>query len=193
VWIFEYHARGQVPILNWFLYAYLTVAAAHFAAARLLSGTDDRLRPGWFRLAPLFAAGGGVLLFCLVNVEVADFWSQGERITFRFSAGLAPDLSYTIAWALFAVGLLVVGLVLASRAVRLSAIALLAVTVGKAGLHDLARLTGLYRVASLLGLAIALIVVALLLQRFVLRGRAAAPPAAPSDGTPPSPAPPEAS
>jgi uncharacterized membrane protein len=183
-WILEYHARGQTPLLNWFLYAYLTVAAAHFAVARFLSGADDRLRPGWPRLAPLAAAGGGLLLFFLVNVEVADFWSQGERVTFRFSAGLAPDLTYTIAWAVFAIGLLVAGLVLRSRAVRLSAIALLGGTVLKAGLHDLGRLSGLYRVGSLLGLAVALILVALLLQRFVLRARDA-PPAAPP--APPAP------
>jgi uncharacterized membrane protein len=178
-WIFRYHARGQSPILNWFLYAYLLVAGAHLAVAWLLSGADDRLFPRWPRLSALAAAGGGILLFFLVNVEIADLWSQGERITFRFSAGLAPDLSYTIAWAVFAVALLVAGIALRSRAARLSAIALLGVTVLKGGLHDTAHLEGLYRVASLLGLAVALSVVALLLQRFVLHGRDVAASAAP--------------
>jgi uncharacterized membrane protein len=42
------------------------------------------------------------------------------------------------------------------------------VTVLKAFLHDLARLGGLYRVASFVGLAISLALVAVALQKFVL-------------------------
>ena len=43
------------------------------------------------------------------------------------------------------------------------------VAILKCFLHDLMRLGGLYRVGSLVGLAIALAFVALLLQKFVLR------------------------
>ncbi len=42
------------------------------------------------------------------------------------------------------------------------------ITILKCFLHDLARLGGLYRVASFVGLAACLAIVALLLQRFVL-------------------------
>ena len=66
------------------------------------------------------------------------------------------------------------GLLLRNRAARIGAIALLLVTVLKCFLHDLNRLGGLYRIGSLLGLAVSLVVVGLLLQRFVL---AKAPPA----------------
>jgi uncharacterized membrane protein len=45
------------------------------------------------------------------------------------------------------------------------------VTIGKVFLHDVGELGDLYRVASLLGLAISLILVSLAYQRFVLRGR----------------------
>ena len=45
---------------------------------------------------------------------------------------------------------------------------LLLVTVLKCFLHDLSRLGGLYRVGSLLGLAISLVLVGVLLQRFVM-------------------------
>jgi hypothetical protein len=166
--VLEYQAKSATPIWNWYLYAYLAAAAAFFLGARLLRGGEDRLRPGWPRLGPMLAAGGTVLLFLLVNIEIADFHSAGPRIEFRFSAGLAQDLTYTIAWALFAIGVLVAGVVSTSRAARVAAIALLVVTVLKAFLHDLARLTGLYRVASFVGLAISLALVAIVLQRFVL-------------------------
>ena len=50
-----------------------------------------------------------------------------------------------------------------------AAIALLVVTVVKAFLHDTWSLGGLYRVGSLVGLAVSLAAVAVALQRFVLR------------------------
>jgi uncharacterized membrane protein len=190
-WIFEYHARGQTPILNWFLYAYLLVAGAHFLGARLLAPGGDRLLRRGPRLSALTAGAGAVLLFFLLNIEIADLWSRGARITFRFSAGLAPDLSYTIGWAVFAIGLLVVGVVLRHRGPRIASIALLALTVLKAFLHDLGQLSGLYRVASLIGLAISLALVAVVLQRFVLRGGAPRPSAGPAPPPKPSATPPE--
>ncbi len=167
--ILRYHPKSATPIWNWYLYAYLTAAAAAFLAARLLARGDDRLLPGWPRLSALAAGQGAVLLFALVNVEIADFFSPGPRLVFRFSAGLAQDLTYTIAWAVFAIALLLAGVALASRVGRAAAIALLSLTVLKAFLHDLARLDGLYRVASFLGLAVSLAAVAVVLQRFVLR------------------------
>jgi len=113
-----------------------------------------------------------VLLFLLVNIEIADFFSRGPRITFAFAgASLGQDLSYTLAWAVFAIGLLVSGVVLSSRVSRVASIALLVVTVLKAFLHDLAQLGGLYRVGSFIGLAVSLALVAVALQRFVLSQR----------------------
>jgi uncharacterized membrane protein len=113
-----------------------------------------------------------VLLFTLLNVEIADYFSEGPRLELRLSSGLAADLTYTIGWAVFAVGLLAAGIALRSRAARAAAIALLSVTVLKGFLHDLARLHGLYRVASFVGLAVSLALVAIVLQRFVLRAPA---------------------
>ncbi|HEX9402225.1 MAG TPA: DUF2339 domain-containing protein [Anaeromyxobacter sp.] len=181
--ILHYHPKSATPIWNWYLYAYLTAAAAAFVAARLLAGREDRLGPRWPRLSGLAAAQGAILLFALVNIEIADFFSTGPRLRlriadffssgpsleFRLFAGLGQDLTYTIAWALFAIGLLAAGVALASRPARAAAIALLSATVLKAFLHDLARLEGLYRVGSFVGLAVSLALVAVVLQRFVLR------------------------
>ena len=60
------------------------------------------------------------------------------------------------------------GIVTRSRGARLTALALVAVTACKGFLYDLARLGGLYRVASFVGLAVALALVSLALQKFVL-------------------------
>ena len=113
-------------------------------------------------------AAGTILLFLLLNIEIADFFATGETLTFNLSAGLAQNLTYTLGWAVFAVCLLTAGIILRSHAARLSAIVLLTVTVLKGFLSDVARLGGLYRVMSFVGLAICLSLVAVALQRFVL-------------------------
>ncbi len=168
--VLAYHARSDFRILNWYLYTYLVAAAATFVAAYLLR--DEKSLFGVKALRPLrlLPAYGTLLLFLLLNIEIADFFATGPALTFAFSgASLAQDLSYTLGWAVFAIGLLAAGVVLSSRATRLTSIVLLAVTVFKAFLHDLPSLGGLYRVASfaLLGLSLALVAVAL--QKFVLR------------------------
>ena len=57
------------------------------------------------RVPALLSAGGTVLLFVLLNIEIADFYSRGRMLTFNFfHASLAQDLTYTIGWAIFAVG-----------------------------------------------------------------------------------------
>ena len=67
--------------------------------------------------------------------------------------------------------LLAVGIAAASRPSRIAALGLLVATILKCFLHDLARLGGLYRVMSFVGLAICLALVAVALQRFVLSVR----------------------
>ncbi len=168
--VLAYHPRSGVPILNWYLYTYLVAAASAFGAAWLLARTADELTAGRLRASRLLPVFGTVLLFVLVNIEVADFYSTGAVVTFNFTRGasLAQDLAYTLAWALFAIALLAAGVVARSRAARVASIVLLAVTALKAFLHDLGRLGGLYRVASFVGLAVSLALVALALQRFVL-------------------------
>jgi uncharacterized membrane protein len=170
--VLSYHPASHHAIVNWYLYTYLVSAAAFFVTAWLLPH-DDAAEFDFAR--PAANASGGILLFLLVNIEIADFYSTGPTLTFNFlSSSLAQDLTYTMAWALFAVVMLVTGLVLHSRAARVAAIFLLLVTVLKCFLHDLARLGGLYRVASLLGLTISLLLVGVLLQKFVIRKTAAA-------------------
>jgi len=155
-------------VFNWYLYTYLLCAGACFAAGALLSKTDDRLGPALPRASTLLPGAATVLLFLLLNIEIADYFSLGPSITFNLSAGLAQDLTYTLGWAAFAVSMLVAGIWKRSRAARMAAILLLTVTVLKGFLHDMARLGGLYRVFSFVGLAVCLSLVALVLQRFVL-------------------------
>ncbi|HET8773451.1 MAG TPA: DUF2339 domain-containing protein, partial [Thermoanaerobaculia bacterium] len=164
--ILSYHAPSDRAILNWYLYTYLVCAIAFFVAA-YLAPREYRRSIGAAR------AAGTLLLFFLLNIEIADYYSSGPTLTFNLlSSSLAQDLTYTIGWAVFAIVLLIAGIALHTRAARGAAIALLVVTIFKCFLHDLGRLGGLYRIASFLGLAFALVMVSVLLQKFVLARRA---------------------
>jgi uncharacterized membrane protein len=166
--VFFYEPRGSMRILNWYLYAYLTCSAAMFLAAWWLSKTDDRLKPGWPRTSSIVPAAAVILLFILLNIEVADYYASGPEITFRFGVTLAQDLTYTLCWLVFGLGLLGAGIYLRNRYSRIAAVALIAITTSNAFLYDLGSLGGLYRVGSLVGLAVSLSLVALALQKFVL-------------------------
>ncbi len=166
--VLNYAPRSGLRIWNWYLYAYLVPALSMLLGGRLFSKTEDGLVIGGLRLSKLLPAGGVILVFLLLNIEIADFYSIGPAIAFNFSATLAQDLTYTLAWALFAVLLLSAGIAVRSQPARIASPALLAVTIFKCFIFDLKRLSELYRVASFFGLALCLALVALALQKFVL-------------------------
>jgi uncharacterized membrane protein len=172
--VLSYHPRGELPVWNWYLYTYLIPAAAFFAAAWFLARGDDRLVGGQVRLSALSSGAAAVLLFLLVNIEIADSFSTGDSLTFAFlsgRSGIAENLTYTLAWGVFATLLLVAGIILRKRAARLAAILLLLAAALKGFVLDMARLHGLYRAGSFAGLAVCLALVAVLIQKFVLAAR----------------------
>lgn len=167
-----YEPRGALRIWNWYLYTYVVCAGAFLVAGRVLVKTDDRVTPGSPRVSSLLPAGAVILLFLLLNIEIADYFATGPTITFNFlSSVLAQDLSYTLGWALFAVALLGAGIVTHSKSGRFTAIALLIVAMVKCAFHDLWRLGGLYRVGSLVGIAACALLITVALQKFVLASR----------------------
>ncbi len=166
--VFRYEPRGSTRIFNWYLYAYLVCATAMFCAAWWLSKTDDEVHPRLPRARHMLPAAGGILLFLLLNIEIADFYATGPEIMFRFGAGIAQDLTYTIGWLVFGLATLAAGIVLHNRPARIASVVLITVTTLKCFLYDLGSLGGLYRVGAFVGLALSLTLVSLALQKFVL-------------------------
>jgi hypothetical protein len=166
--ILTYEPRGPYRIFNWYLYAYVICAAAFLLAAWTLSTSGEQIAGTGFRAGPILSAGAVILLFILLNIEIADFYAAGPTIMFRFGATVSQDLTYTIAWLAFGLLLLAACIYLHSRAGRVAALALVALTTFKCFLYDLGSLEGLYRVGSFVGLALSLALVSLALQKFVL-------------------------
>jgi hypothetical protein len=167
--VLEYHARSATPILNWYLYAYGIVTVGLFAGARLLAPPRNLVLHS--NVPPILAGLGTVLAFLLLNIEIADYFSPaGSTLTFQFSGNFARDMTYSIAWGLFALVLLVIGIVRIIPAARYSAIGLLSVTLLKLFFHDLTRLNQLYRIGAVLGVAVIAGLASLAYQRFFAAG-----------------------
>lgn len=156
---------GALPVFNGLLYAYGVPAALGVALIYLLRRGE--LQP----LAYLIGITSLLLLFGLISLEVRQFFhgnilSQGD-------VSHAEWYAYSLAWILFAVLLLGLGVGLGSTTLRYASLAVMLLSVGKVFIFDTAHLRDLYRVVSFLGLGVALLVLGYVYQRFVFQRRQA--------------------
>jgi uncharacterized membrane protein len=163
--VLEYHQRSATAIFNWYLYAYGVVTICLFAGAWLLAA--PRHQVFGVNAPPILSSLGTVLAFLLVNIEIADYFSSpGSTLTFQFSGDFARDMTYSIAWAVFALVLLVVGIAKRVRTPRYAGLALLGVTILKLFFHDLASLDQLYRIGAFVAVAAIAMLASFAYQRF---------------------------
>jgi hypothetical protein len=165
--VLSYHPRAAFPIFNWYLYTYGVATVCLFAAARLLAAPRHSVL-GHSAL-PLLYTLGTVLAFFIVNIEIADYFSAPgvAALTFQFSGNFARDMSYSIAWALFALLTLIVGMRKRTAPARYAGLGLLGITVVKLFFHDLSQLEQLYRIGAFIVVAVIAILASFLYQRFL--------------------------
>ncbi|MFO0578016.1 MAG: DUF2339 domain-containing protein [Polyangia bacterium] len=187
--LLHYHPRG-LPVANWLLYSYGVPVLCFLVGAAGLRRVEAAHRAAFERTAvpgldaPFSTAAyyaGLLLLFALINLEITDAFSTGTYVELWQERGYARDLTRSVAWGLYAIGLLLVGVRQRSKAQRYFSLAFMLLTILKVFLYDLANVGGLYRALSFLGLAVSLILVSLLYQRFVFpRGESPAQPPPPA-------------
>jgi hypothetical protein len=91
------------PVVATYGVVYVVCAAAMYFATSIAPKSEETLRR-------LYASVGTIELFFLLNIVIADYYSPTDELTFNFmSSSLAQDLTYTMAWALFALTMLVTG------------------------------------------------------------------------------------
>lgn len=163
--VLQYHERSATPILNWYLYTYGLATICLFVGARLLAPPRNVI---WKTNAqPVLYTLGTVLAFLLMNIEIADYFTAaGASVRFEFGGNFGREMTYTISWALFALGLIVIGIIRKLPAARYAALGLLGVTLLKLFFHDLAHLNNLYRIGALIGVAVIATLASLAYQRF---------------------------
>lgn len=130
-----------------------TAAAAGLAASAGAALLAARAVTGRIRAALL----GGAAVTALYLASVVTVTLAG--------AGFTAQTLLSVLWATAGVGTLVAGLRFDRRGLRRAALVLLAVTAAKVCVYDLASLTSLYRVGSLIGLGLLLLCGAFAWQR----------------------------
>ncbi len=168
--VFRSYERAAMPLLNWYLYAYGVVAASLALGGWWLR--PSAAAPSRSPLRPALYALAAVLAFVLLNLEIADYFTpRAEPLApWEIFGSWEKDMTCSLAWALFAAALLGLGFRNDNPATRYAGMGLLVVTILKLFLHDLWRLGGLYRIGALVGLAVVLILVSFVYQRFLARG-----------------------
>lgn len=171
-----YHERG-LPVLNWLLYSYGVPCVAFLLGSAGLAPVEAKYRRRFEELTPLgriplagvIYYAGLLLVFVLINVEIADAFSVGRHTELWQERSYARDLTRSLSWVLYALTLLVLGMRQSGRGQRFFSLGLMLLTVGKVFLYDLSKVGGIYRALSFLGLAVSLFVVSLLYQRLAFR------------------------
>ncbi len=133
--------------------------------ALLLSYAVAGHRPASY--ANTIAAGALVLALAYVTFEIRRLY-HGPILTRGPTTG-AEQYTYSIAWLMFGVVLLGIGIVVNSQRARLASAAVIALTIAKAFLIDMSTLTGVYRALSFMCLGIVLVAIGWLYQRILFR------------------------
>jgi uncharacterized membrane protein len=137
---------GPVPVFNLILPAFIGSAAWLYAARRR---QEEGARAGLWLAGFLAASIVGTALLVRQGFQGAIL--NGPTMP------IAESYFYSLAGLLLAIGLIVAGMRLADKALRLAGLLLLTATIFKVFLIDASELKGVLRILSFLGLGIALI------------------------------------
>ncbi len=114
-----------------------------------------------------------VLALLYFTLEVRRLY-QGSNLSPLAPTSDAEQYTYSVVWLTFGVALLAAGLLLRSQPARIASAAVIALTIGKVFLLDMAGLTGIFRALSFIGLGAVLVGIGWLYQRLLFPARAKA-------------------
>src|SRR6185369_6599371 len=143
--VLGYYPRPAWRIVNWLLYTYLVPATALLMASGVLAPREVARARAWER-EMLYARGwpvaslaaglsGLVLVFVWINLAIADWFATGTTLVVTFERLPARDLTMSIAWALYGLLLLAIGMARQSIGLRWASLGLLLVTIAKVFLY----------------------------------------------------------
>jgi uncharacterized membrane protein len=159
---------GQLVFVNRRALAGAFVIAVLVGLAELYRRSpSDRL--GGIPVRDVLIVAANALAILVLTTEIVAFWKLREpflasRESLR-SARLSREAMISILWAVYATGLIMAGLRRHYTPIRYLAIVVFGLTVLKVFAVDLASLDRLYRVASVIGLGVLLLVASYLYQR----------------------------
>ena len=118
----------------------------------------------------LLVLAANALMLLLLTSEASAYWRVHDAMTARgFEVRedqFAREMTLSITWALYATALIVAGIRKRYAPIRYLAMVIFAVTIGKVFAFDLPQLGEIYRVLSIIGLGVMLLVSSYLYHRF---------------------------
>jgi len=156
----------NVLLLGYALPAGLALLLSYAVAGRRLAAYGNSI-----------AAGALILALTYVSFEIRRLY-HGPFLTSGPTTG-AEQYTYSIAWLIFGVILLGIGIAFNSQRARLASAAVIALTIMKAFLIDMSTLTGIYRALSFICLGLVLVAIGWLYQRILFRRQTPPPVAQP--------------
>ena len=161
-------------LLNERVLAFSSSIAAIYLTAYLLHRKRDVLPKGEGQVLAVFLTAASLLTLLVMGLEIrSGFDKQIAGLTdSALQRGVdealanAQNLSITALLALYAALLLAAGIVARRRNVRLAALGLLVIPIGKVFLYDVFTMETVYRIAAFVGLGIILVVGGYAYQRF---------------------------
>jgi len=154
-------------VLNSLLTAFL-VPGLLLGAAAATCGTKEH---PWMEIARKLLGGAALLSVVAYCTAVVRFIYRGpdQMSIFNYSIAHSEQYVYSIVWLLFAILLLVAGLVFKRNEFRLGSAAVMVLAVAKVFLIDMSALEGILRALSFVGLGVVLIAVGFVYQRLLSR------------------------
>ena len=149
---------GTTPLWNLLLLSY---------------GLPTLIMLGWWyllidRLRPYAAIAAGLNALLFISLEIRHLWQQGF-MSLDNATSDGELYTYSVVWMLIAAGVMTAAQKLTNQTLYRAGMALLLIVVAKLFVIDMSGLTGLWRVASFMGLGLALLALAWLHQRFLAR------------------------
>ena len=143
-------------ILGYALPAILALLLSYAVAGRRAAASTNTI-----------AAGSLVLALAWITLEIRRLY-HGPYLNSSTTFD-AEQYTYSVAWLVFGVVLLGIGLLLPSQRARLASAVIIALTVLKVFLIDMSNLTGAYRAFSFIGLGLVLVAIGWLYQRILFK------------------------
>ena len=174
--VLQYDPGSDGRIFNWLMYTYLIPVGAMLAGCKLLKNWEQKLAHAreaflYRRKQPVFCYALGfsaiLVVFVYLNLAVFKFYSSSGPLEITLVRHPARDLTLSLVWAGYGLSLMALGIRRKFTALRRLSLGLVILTLSKVFLYDLGELTDLYRVASLFGLAVSLLAVSIIYQKFV--------------------------
>ena len=149
---------SQTKIFNWYLLVFSAGAGSMLISAKFFLQKHIYFKN-------VLNACGGLLLFWLLNIEIADYFTKGRYLNFNFTGEFAEAVSYTIGWAIYGAVACIISFLNKSKVLAKCGIFIICAALIKLAI-DIWQLQMLYRIIGVFSLAILLIAIAFLFQKF---------------------------